>query len=226
MSNTEIAIVPSLPAPSFLSLYSLTNALRNTVDTFQIDLVDGQFAPHQSWPFTEPVVAMEWSRLAELPAELRYEFDCMVLQPERYVATLVTFNPLRIIVHYGSTDAWDELCTHAARHQYELGIALTNDVPYADIDPLLSRGITFVQVMGIAKVGVQGQPFDERTLTTITTLRAAHPHLTIAVDGSVNVDTAAKLVAAGATQLAPGSAVATAADPVAAVAALRAATQS
>ena len=224
MSTNEIAIVPSLPAPSFSTLLELTRSVEGVVSTFQIDLVDGRFVPHRSWPFTEPRADVEWQRIAELPATLRYEYDCMVMQPEQYVSALAAFNPLRIIIHYGSTEAWAELQAHAAAHQYDLGVAITNDVDPAALESLITHGVTFVQVMGIAQVGAQGQPFDERTPKTIRALRACYPDITIAVDGSVNEQTAPRLVSAGATQLAPGSAVAKAADPEAAVAALRAAT--
>jgi ribulose-phosphate 3-epimerase len=205
-------------------LADLAKVLVGVVDTLQVDFVDGQFVPHQSWPFTAADVAGEWERLGELPSSLALEFDCMVMAPEQYLDILAAFQPVRIIAHYGSTAAWDTLQAHAAAHHYELGLALTNDVPLAEIYPLLEQGITFVQVMGIAAVGQQGQPFDDRTLTTLRTLRSRYPDLVLAVDGSVNLDTAARLVAAGANQLAPGSAVAKADDPAAAVAALRAAT--
>ena len=68
--------------------------------------------------------------------------------------------------------------------------------------------------MGIATIGVQGQPFDERTLATVSELRRLYPNYTIAVDGSVNQDTIQSLQQAGANRFAPGSAITAAPDPV------------
>ena len=66
--------------------------------------------------------------------------------------------------------------------------------------------------MGIAKIGFQGQPFDERVLANLRTLRAKYPTLSLGVDGSVTLETAPKLVEAGALWLACGSGVFAAPD--------------
>ena len=69
--------------------------------------------------------------------------------------------------------------------------------------------------MGIARIGTQGQPFDERTLATVASLRTKYPAIEITVDGAVNADTIIPLREAGTNRFAPGSAVARAEDPVA-----------
>ena len=63
-----------------------------------------------------------------------------------------------------------------------------------------------VQLMGIAKLGEQGLPFDERVIRRVQILRQRLPNLAIAVDGGVNLDNAPTLIAAGATRLVVGSA--------------------
>jgi pentose-5-phosphate-3-epimerase len=60
---------------------------------------------------------------------------------------------------------------------------------------------------------MQGQEFDERTLDTIAKLRKSYPRLEIAVDGAVNAATIRRLLQAGATRFAPGSAITQTADP-------------
>ncbi|MEK7390774.1 MAG: hypothetical protein AAB635_01405, partial [Patescibacteria group bacterium] len=66
--------------------------------------------------------------------------------------------------------------------------------------------VDFVQFMGIAKIGFQGQLFDERVYDKISGLRATRPNVTISVDGGVNLETATKLIEAGANRLVVGSA--------------------
>ena len=61
--------------------------------------------------------------------------------------------------------------------------------------------------MGIEIIGKQRQAFDKRVIDQIKTVRALAPELPISVDGSVNADTAQKLVTAGATRLVIGSAI-------------------
>jgi ribulose-phosphate 3-epimerase len=137
----------------------------------------------------------------------------MVMRPELYLETFASLGVANVIVHLGSTDAYDAIITHARTYRYQIGIALTNDRDLSELSPYIDR-IDFVQVMGIAHVGKQGQPFDERTLTTLHALRTAYPTLPLSVDGAVNRETILKLRDAGATRFAPGSAIAKAPDPV------------
>jgi len=74
--------------------------------------------------------------------------------------------------------------------------------------------LDFVQLMGIKKIGAQGQPFDEPTLARAKELRTKFPDLEIAVDGSVNGTTISQLLAAGVNRFAPGSAISRANDPI------------
>ena len=76
--------------------------------------------------------------------------------------------------------------------------------------------IDFVQLMGIKEVGRQGQPFAEETFARVKKLRSVYPELEIAIDGGVNQETIPGLAEAGASRLAPGSAIAKQADPKAA----------
>ena len=211
----EYSLVPSLPAASWEELESLLQALTGVSVGFQVDLVDGSFAPSRSWPFTEAAAVSDIARLKPYATTYELEIDCMIEQPEQYLDQLVGIGASRVIVHYGSTAVWETILSHQRTHGYLLGLAITNDIPLAAVTEPLSQ-VGFVQVMGIATVGAQGQPFDERTLETVTTLRAAYPALEIAVDGSVNADTIPRLLAVGANRFAPGSAISRAVDPVAA----------
>ena len=66
--------------------------------------------------------------------------------------------------------------------------------------------------MGIAKIGYQGEPFDERAPEQINQLRVKYPNLAISVDGGVSLETAPLLKAAGANRLVAGSAIFGASD--------------
>ena len=210
----EVSVLPSLPAKTLEEHRALADALTGVAEEFQIDLVDGRFVSATSWPFSE--AEEEWLPLllefAVTAEQFQVEFDCMILEPERYLDTFADIGARRVIVHLGSTDRVMDCIAHGRAHGYELGLALTNDVPLGELMPYLSH-INFVQLMGIAEVGAQGQPFDVRTVPRAEALRAEYPELTIAVDGSVNEDTTPILNAAGVNRFAPGSAIAKAEDP-------------
>ena len=207
-----IQLVPSLPAQSYSELKTLADNLSGTSKELQIDIVDGEFVTVKSWPFTENDVFCELDRLGELSADFALEVDCMVVNPYQYLDTLVKAGVKKVIIHYGSTENYEDIFAHSEKYDYQVGLAIKNDVNVSDIESLLPN-FDYVQVMGIREIGQQGQPFDERTLETIKNLKEKWPELLISVDGSVNAETLPLLKEAGARRFAPGSAITKAADP-------------
>lgn len=209
-----LEVVPSLPAQSFEEIQSLVTSFDGSLEELQIDIVDGVFVPLRSWPFTttSDTPKEELQRISELPDSLSIEMDCMVCNPEEYLDIFVSLGVARVIVHLGSTEAYDDIIDHSKEHNYKLGFALTNDISLYFLEQYIET-IDFVQIMGIKHVGQQGQPFDERTLITAQSLRTKYPDLHIAVDGSVNETTIIQLRDAGVNRFAPGSAVAKAGNP-------------
>lgn len=217
---SDVNLLPSFPAPDWAALEHVLKALSGTASEFQIDLVDGQFVPHTSWPFTETDMPLALKQLQPWQEQYVLEFDCMVMRPEQYLAQLVAAGAKRIIIHYGSTEAYADISAHSQACGYELGLAVHLDVP---LDAIIAhlQYVSYVQVMGIANVGQQGQPFDPRTLERIKELKQYNPDLKVAIDGGVNATTIPRLLAAGADQLAPGSAITKQSDPLAAYKQLR-----
>ncbi|MDC1205217.1 hypothetical protein N8083_00010 [Candidatus Pacebacteria bacterium] len=208
-------ITPSLPALSFDEILKLARSLNGVARELQIDIVDGKFVPAVSWPFTETDPVHELQKISEITEIFDIEMDCMVKNPEQFLDLFVKLGVKRVIVHMGSTEIYEEIIGHARLHGYKIGFAFTNDIPLSEVEVFIPK-IDFVQIMGIAHVGKQGQPFDQRTLSTAQTLRAKYPELEIAVDGSVNTSTIVALKEAGVNRFAPGSAVAKQVDQKAA----------
>ncbi len=210
--SLHYSLCPSLPAQSWDELFSLWEKFEGSLPELQIDIVDGVFAPFVSWPFTEEngVSAITRARLFA-PTEL--EIDCMCMHPETYLDTFVSIPVERVVIHAESTEAYDVCLSHRREHGYRMGLGIKNTTPSALVDELVPE-FDYVQVMGIATIGAQGQPFDERTLDTIQRLRAQYPSLEIAVDGAVNGETIPNLREAGANRFAPGSAISKSSDSV------------
>ena len=95
----------------------------------------------------------------------------------------------------------------------EPGISINPDTDPEILFEILDDGlVTSVQCMGIAKIGAQGEPFDERVFKTIEVLHTRYPNLPISVDGGVNLENAKRLLDAGVSRLVVGSAIFTAKD--------------
>jgi len=88
----------------------------------------------------------------------------------------------------------------------EIGMAIGVNTSNKELEKWLDK-IDYVQFMGIAKIGSQGQPFDNRVLRKIKDFRKTHPNVIIQVDGGVNATNAPLLIEAGVDRLVVGSAI-------------------
>ena len=218
-----IEVIPSLPAPTFEELKTKIEKVRGLVSTFQIDICDGTFVNATSWPM-HPGDKAQFERIAKgeeaLPCwqDMDFELDIMAHHAEKLIPDWIRAGIVRALVHI-ETEHDFAACRAAAEGKIELGIALSIGTPVERIDEYIDS-ITVVQLMGIATIGKQGQPFDPRVLDSVRKVKERYPDVIIEVDGAVNLETAPRLIAAGVTRLAPGSYVLSAEDPKAAIKAL------
>jgi len=202
-------IIPAIIPQSYHELEAKASRLVGLVKIIQIDICDGVFVPSKSWPYNgSDHMFDEIKKEAQgLPSwnAFDYEVDLMVSRPEKVIDGWITAGASRIIIHIESTNSMDEVLGKLAG-TVETGIALSIDTPLEIIDALIGR-IQFVQLMGIAKIGFQGQEFDTRVTARVRTLRQKYPALIISVDGGVTLDTAEALLEAGVDRLVAGSAI-------------------
>lgn len=209
---------------SFEDLAMKASLVRSLVPLVQVDIMDGKFVKSKSWPYRNAGKADEEHFLAmvnqneTLPFfdELDYEIDLMIAEPEIHIDEWLPLGASRLIFHIESIvdleafwahDIWKEGARDIGGQKViEVGFAINPDTPPETLLPHMTK-IDFVQVMGIARIGYQGEAFDERALEVINKIRAAYPNIPISVDGAVSLETAALLKAAGATRLVSGSAV-------------------
>lgn len=198
------AIIPKSAAhlTEVLATLSFANAI-------QIDVVDGKFAEPASWPY-EPLGSP--SEVKDTLQEFDVEVDLMVENPLEAVRAWRAVGARRFIFHIETLTGPEPLAA-LRKDGAVVGCSLSNTTPLASLDPYFPVA-DFIQVMGIAKIGGQGQTFDERALFRVAQLKARFPTLTISVDGSVNEETLPRLRAAGAVRFAVGSAILAADDPV------------
>ena len=209
---------------SFFDLEKKALQVRSLVPLVQIDIMDGKFVKSKSWPYRNAGKADEEHFLAmvnqdeTLPFfdELDYEIDLMIAEPEIHIDEWLPLGASRLIFHieaivdqdaFWSHDIWKEGARDIGGQKViEVGFAINPDTPLETLLPYMTK-IDFVQVMGIANIGYQGEPFDERALEVINMIRSAYPNIPISVDGAVSLASGPLLKAAGATRLVSGSAV-------------------
>jgi ribulose-phosphate 3-epimerase len=211
--NTEI--IPAIMPRTFEEIEDLVGLVKNSVVTVQLDLMDGKFSPEPSWPFfygtDRNLVALE-SQDISLPywEEINYELDLMVERPEERLDTWLGIGAARVIFHYASIHDWEKIkkIDLGVRNFIELGLAITLHDDFESICTLIDDNVVdFIQVMGIAQIGYQGEPFEEESLEIISNLRERYSDITISVDGGVSLDTIGDLYDAGVNRFVSGSSV-------------------
>jgi len=204
-----VEIIPAIMPKDYEHLDEMMSLFVNVVPIVQLDIMDGKFVPLRTWPYPkdahfDAIVAEE--EVMARCEDINFEVDLMIENPELAVPKWVSAGASRIVVHVESMIDFEKIRASVPVGLIELGLAINTVTPLSSIEPYIER-IDFVQCMGIARIGFQGESFDERVLENVRMLRAKYPDLPISIDGSVNFDTAKSLVDAGATRLVSGSAI-------------------
>lgn len=204
-------VVPAILPKSFSEIERKLARVRDLVDWVQIDICDGVFVASKTWPYTEGGIHILGNHELPFWQDLNFEFDLMVANPAEILADISDFGGGRVIIHIesGSLEEINKAIREAEHLDMAVYLSIKNDTPLTQLEELLEQNkeVQGVQCMGIDTIGFQGQPFDERVLERIKTIRTKFPTLTISVDGAVDLHTAPLLVEAGANTLVGGSAI-------------------
>ena len=159
------------------------------------------------------------AKLAEKPLDVHL----MIVQPEKFITEVKALGARIMNVHY-------EACPHL--HRVVQQIREAGMLPAVTINPAtpvamlrdIINDVYMVLVMSV-NPGFGGQKFIEHTIDKVRELRelisVTGSEALIEVDGGVNLEAGARLVAAGADVLVAGNAIFSAPDPVEAIHALR-----
>lgn len=201
-------IIPAILPKDFNEIEEKIAQIVGLVETVQIDICDGKFVPSSTWPYKKhdenfEAILREDRGMPEWE-ELDYEFDLMIKNPSEDDARhWLSAGAKRIVLHVESSPDLTPVL-NVLNGLVEIGLAVNVITPLDEIERYKDK-ISYLQFMGITKIGFQGQAFDPRVLEKIKKAKDAYPELAIQVDGGVSLATAGELAKAGATRLVAGS---------------------
>ncbi len=214
-------IVPAILPTSLSDLDSRLKAIIGVTKSVQLDVVDGSAGQSCSWPYTKG----GWkefeeitSKVQKLPHKESFEFevDLMVSRSVRDADLWIEAGVSRVTLHSEGPDAYDALLRLQSNRRGENPIVVGIAVPCSaslEVVGGIKGLLDYVQVMGIAHIGKQGEPFDDQARRLVSDLHTAFPNLSIQVDGGLRRDNILSLASAGAGRLISGSAIFAGGDP-------------
>ncbi|WKX69169.1 ribulose-phosphate 3-epimerase [Streptomyces sp. XD-27] len=221
-----VRISPSILAADFTRLADEADAVANDADLLHVDVMDNHFVPNLTvgLPVVESLV-----KNVRLPLDIHLG----VADPDRWAPGYAEAGAGSVTIHAEATHSPVRTLRAIRAAGAQAGLALSPATPLLPYEGLLEEVDTLL-VMTV-EPGFGSQKFLDFTLDKVRQAREAIDALRrltgrdiplwLQVDGGVNESTIARCSEAGADSFVAGSAVYAAADPAAAVRALRAKAQ-
>jgi ribulose-phosphate 3-epimerase len=210
-------IAPSILAADFAHLADEVRAVEGAADWVHVDVMDNHFVPNLTIGL--PVV-QSLRKVTTLP----FDVHLMIEAPDRWAVGYAEAGAYNVTFHVEAAADPVGLARDLRAAGSRAGLAIDRDTPVEPYLELLPH-FDLLLIMTI-KAGFGGQRFVPELLDKVSAARrhahSGHLELRIEVDGGIAEDSIEAAAAAGADAFVAGTAVYGAADPAAAVRALRA----
>jgi ribulose-phosphate 3-epimerase len=205
----SVLIAPSILSADFAALGEAIAAVeRGGADLIHVDVMDGHFVPNIT---IGPPVVRSIRRVAQVPLDVHL----MITDPDRYLDAFASAGAAMMSVHV-------EVLPHLHRTVHAIkalgvkaGVVLNPATPVGVLEQI-AADVDYVLVMSV-NPGFGGQTFIPRSESKVREVRAlldrAGNRADVEIDGGIDTNNVARVVAAGARIIVAGSAIFHAPDP-------------
>lgn len=190
-----INIIPSILAKTSEEFEKLVRMVEPYVDRVHLDVGDGDFVPAKT--------IFGYEELIKIETKVKFDVHLMVSRPEDQMYFWYKTKADRFLIHAETDHGHGGLIEQIHLNGREVGLVLNPETQIEKIAEL-TENTDFVQFMTVYP-GFYGSRFVESVIDKITEFHNQYPSIPIFVDGGVNLETASRLIAVGATTLVVGS---------------------
>ncbi|MDD5312340.1 MAG: ribulose-phosphate 3-epimerase [Dehalococcoidia bacterium] len=203
MKRRRIKIAPSILSADFSCLgQQVKEAVKAGADYIHVDVMDGHFVPNISIGI--PVVA-SLRKSTGIPLDVHL----MIEKPELYMSQFIDAGADILTVHVEASMHLHSTINAIKERGIKAGVSLNPATPLSSLDEVLPM-VDLILIMTV-NPGFGGQEFIESTVDKIARMRRIIYNRKIRaeleVDGGITVETAPRVVKAGADVLVAGSAI-------------------
>lgn len=211
-------IAPSILSADFANLQRDCEMLnQSAADWFHVDIMDGVFVPNISFGF--PVV-----KAIKKHASKPLDVHLMIVDPDRYIKAFADAGADYLSVHIEACNHLHRTLQYIKAEGMKAGVAVNPHTPVSQLEDIVADTDLFCMMS--VNPGFGGQKFIENTYRKIEKLKdlilKTGSKALIEIDGGVDGNNAAKLIATGADVLVAGNYVFSAANPTATIEGLKA----
>lgn len=194
-----VKIAPSILGADFGNLESQIKKVEEcNVDLLHIDVMDGHFVPNIAF-------GPDQVKMLRDKTNLPFDVHMMVEDPDRFIGRFAEAGADIITVHQEATTHLHRSLSLIKSYGIKAGVVLCPATPLSTLEYVLDK-VDMILLMTV-NPGYGGQSFIEKSFDKIRALKEMikdYP-IDIQVDGGVNLETAPKIVEAGADILVAGS---------------------
>jgi len=196
-------LAPSILAADFFRLGEQISAVEKAgAQLLHIDVMDGAFVPSIS--FGMPLI-----KSIRKNSGLVFDVHLMINEPDRYIDDFAASGADMITVHAEACTHLNRTLSHIREKGLKAGVALNPSTPLNVLDYIYDD-VDMILIMSV-NPGFGGQKFIPGTMDKLRELKkilaAKNKNIDVQVDGGINLNNVAEVMAAGANVIVSGSSV-------------------